>query len=382
MLYIVNEGESMSVSKRGNGSWEVRYRDPEGKHRSKSFRTKDLARKYEISVRDSIQKGVFSTPVKTKITLEELFNTYMSSNSHFKPKTRADLYSLWNYLIKPEFGNVPISALNLEKIHKWINKSVNGSTAITSGARMGKALGYLTRILDFALDLGYINANPMLKSNGKPLKITLPQSDKTRLTQALSLPQLKALSAECYGYEELVMLLGTCGLRWAEAVGLRASDFKSKATRLEITRTLSEQSGIFTPQTTKTGKHRTIYVPESLSSQIWMRIKNLEPDELVFTNSVGNPLSNSGFRNRVYNPAIERSGIPKITIHDLRHTAASLAISNGANIKVISRMLGHSDASMTLRVYSHAFDDDMKKLSDDIDTQLRSSEPTHLRRIV
>jgi integrase len=113
-----------------------------------------------------------------------------------------------------------------------------------------------------------------------------------------------------------------------------------------------------------------------------MRIKNLEPDELVFTNSVGNPLSNSGFRNRVYNPAIERSGIPKITIHDLRHTAASLAISNGANIKVISRMLGHSDASMTLRVYSHAFDDDMKKLSDDIDTQLRSSEATHLRRIV
>jgi integrase len=372
----------VSVNKRSNGSWEVRYRDPEGKHRSKSFRTKELAKKYEISVRDSIQKGMFSTPKNQKITLGEIFDLYLESNSHFKPKTLADLNSLWNYLISPEFGNVPVGSMNLEKIQKWVNTSVNGSKAITSGPRMGKALGYLTRILDFALDLGYLTKNPMLKANGKPMKIALPRTDKTRLTHALSVSQLKSLSDECYGYEDLVLLLGTCGLRWAEAVGLRTSDFSNKATKLEIQRTLTEVSGKFTEQSTKTGKNRTIYIPESLAILIWQRIQSFEPEQLVFTNNFGKPLANSNFRRRIFNPAITRSGVPKITIHDLRHTAASLAISNGANIKVVSRLLGHADASMTLRVYSHAFDDDMKNLSSDIDSQLMAKGESHLRRIV
>ena len=48
-----------------------------------------------------------------------------------------------------------------------------------------------------------------------------------------------------------------------------------------------------------------------------------------------------------------------MTPHDLRHTAASLAISAGANVKAVQRMLGHASASMTLDVYSDLFDDDL-----------------------
>jgi integrase len=55
---------------------------------------------------------------------------------------------------------------------------------------------------------------------------------------------------------------------------------------------------------------------------------------------------------------------PRITAHDLRHTAASLAISAGANVKVIQRMLGHASATMTLDVYADLFDGDFTAVAD------------------
>jgi len=50
---------------------------------------------------------------------------------------------------------------------------------------------------------------------------------------------------------------------------------------------------------------------------------------------------------------------PRLTVHELRHTAASLAVSSGANVKAIQRMLGHKSAAMTLDLYSDLFDDDL-----------------------
>jgi integrase len=57
-----------------------------------------------------------------------------------------------------------------------------------------------------------------------------------------------------------------------------------------------------------------------------------------------------------------------VTIHDLRHTAASMAISAGANVKAVQRMLGHASAAMTLDTYADLFDDDLDAVSDRLDS--------------
>jgi integrase len=57
--------------------------------------------------------------------------------------------------------------------------------------------------------------------------------------------------------------------------------------------------------------------------------------------------------------AVARSGVPRLTPHDLRHTAASLAISAGAKVKAVQRMLGHASAAMTLDTYADLFDEDL-----------------------
>ena len=62
--------------------------------------------------------------------------------------------------------------------------------------------------------------------------------------------------------------------------------------------------------------------------------------------------------------ALSTAGLPKMTFHDLRHTAASLAVSVGANVKAVQRMLGHASAAMTLDTYADLFDDDLNAVAD------------------
>ena len=92
-------------------------------------------------------------------------------------------------------------------------------------------------------------------------------------------------------------------------------------------------------------------------------------DDLVFTDLRGGVLRNSNWRARVFQPAVEKcqkadDTFPSITPHDLRHTAASLAVSAGANVKAVQRMLGHAKASMTLDVYADLFDEDLDGVAD------------------
>ena len=83
-----------------------------------------------------------------------------------------------------------------------------------------------------------------------------------------------------------------------------------------------------------------------------------DPDQLIFTDRRGGPIRHDNFRNRVFTPAVRRSlpaDVQGLRWHDLRHTCASLLIGAGANILLISKVLGHSKPSMTLDVYGHLF---------------------------
>jgi integrase len=75
--------------------------------------------------------------------------------------------------------------------------------------------------------------------------------------------------------------------------------------------------------------------------------------EWVFSDSSGGPLRKSNFIRRSFKPMLLRAALPNIKFHALRHTAATLLLSQGTNPKVVQEMLGHSRVSMTLDTYSH-----------------------------
>jgi integrase len=363
----------MSVKQRKNGSWEFRYRDPEGVHRSRSFRRKSEAVAFENSVRDSIYRGIYQVPIDKKITVEEIYKQYLKSKRSLKPKSIEEIKTIWNHIISPTFAKTQASSINSERIYKWIDESAFGDAPKTSAYRMNKALGYFSRMMDFAIEHGYLAKNPLLRPNGKQIKVKTVETNNRRLTKALSSSELKELASHCGERKDMILLMGMCGLRWAEIVGLRVGDFSKGCEKLKISRTLSEIGGIFHETTTKTGQDRIIFIPIHLAAMLRKRISKLNMDDLVFANDRGKPLHNSNFRTRVLLPGIKNAGVPKVTLNDLRHTAASIAISNGADITSVARMLGHSDTSMTLKRYSHFYDSNMLKLSQRMNELLEAS---------
>jgi integrase len=89
--------------------------------------------------------------------------------------------------------------------------------------------------------------------------------------------------------------------------------------------------------------------------------------DLVFTAPEGGVLRNTNFRPRFFDPAAEKVGLLGLTPHELRHTAASLAIAAGANVKAVQLMLGHASAAMTLDIYAGLFADDLDAVADRLD---------------
>ncbi len=116
--------------------------------------------------------------------------------------------------------------------------------------------------------------------------------------------------------------------------------------------------------TPKTHQRRTVPVPRSLSDAMADHMATKTPDAFVFTAEKGGVLRLRNWRRDVFDPATVAAGLTGLTPRDLRHTAASLAVSAGANVKAVQRLLGHASAAMTLDVYSGLFDDDLAALAD------------------
>jgi integrase len=107
-------------------------------------------------------------------------------------------------------------------------------------------------------------------------------------------------------------------------------------------------------------EHRPIPIPGFLVDALRDQTRGRGGDDPVFYGSRTKIwLRNHTFRNGWFDPAACEIGLDGLTPHELRHTAASLAVSAGANVKAVQRMLGHASASITLDVYADLFDDDL-----------------------
>jgi integrase len=170
--------------------------------------------------------------------------------------------------------------------------------------------------------------------------------------------------------------MGYCGLRFGEAVALRAKDVQGGKITVRASVTKVTKRG-YVEDTTKT--HRTRWVPvpaffwESLESYAWRARRdpssNLEveadPEQLVFPGRSGGYLTNFEYRKQS-DLAAKDIGVPDLVPHELRHTCASLAIAAGANVLAVQRLLGHDTATMTLDTYGHLFSDDLTKVAESL----------------
>jgi integrase len=142
------------------------------------------------------------------------------------------------------------------------------------------------------------------------------------------------------------------------------SDVDPLRRRLNVARSVTEVAGRMVFGEPKSHHARSVPVPRGLAEELAAACVRKRPDDLIFTAPEGGVLMLRNWRRRVFEPAAQVAGLDGLTPHGLRHTAASLAVAAGANVKAVQRMLGHASAVMTLDVYAGLFDDDLDAVAD------------------
>ena len=187
------------------------------------------------------------------------------------------------------------------------------------------------------------------------------------------------MAEACPPYGTLIRVLAYTGLRWGEVVALTAGRVDLRRRRIEVVEAITEVHGHVITGTTKNHQWRSVPIPRFLADELADHVTGKVPGDLLFTAPEGGVLRNTNFRPRFFDPAAEAAGLPGLTPHELRHTAASLAIAAGANVKAVQQMLGHASAAMTLDIYAGLFADDLDAVADQLDRAFARTSADQMR---
>jgi integrase len=361
-----------------SSKWQVRYIDPAGRERSKTFRRKVDAEKYLIHIEAQKQRAEWINPELSATPFGEWAARWLATRSHLKPKTRAGYESLFRAWVLPAFGNTRLDRIEPMAVEAWI---VDMGRAGLSASRIRQAHQALSAPLKAAVRNRYLASNPAAG-------VSLPRARRKeqRFLDAQQLDDLAQAIAE--PYSTFVYLLGYGGLRWGEATALRRRRIDVLRARVEIAESVAEVGGKLMYGPTKTYRSRTVTLPRSLRDMLNTHLTEHVapgPDALVFTatgrtyktttTNPGTPLRNTNFTQRVWKPAVTAAGLRDgLRIHDLRHTAAALMIAAGAHPEHIKRHLGHSSIMVTMDLYGHLLPSEAEEIADRLDDMLRGSQ--------
>jgi len=254
--------------------------------------------------------------------------------------------------VPPAWGDYQLADVTHADVATWVARlRTQGSAPGT----VRQAHRVFSLLLDLAVRDGRIPRNPAER-------VPLPRIVRGE-PRFLTRDQVEMLADAAGEDGDVVRLLATTGLRFGELAALRVRRVDFLRKRLTIAESATEVAGELVFGTPKTHEQRIVPLPAELVEPLALRCEGKQPDDLLMTTPAGTPLRLRNWRRMVWNPAVEAAGLSGITPHDLRHTAASLAVASGAHAKSVQRMLGHASAAMTLDVYSGLFDDDLSDLA-------------------
>lgn len=339
----------------------------DGKQHTRRFRTEVEAEQWVGTERGKVVTNQWVAPDVGADTFGVVAEQWLLTKSHRKPKTLAGYRSLLDTVVLPKWGETPLKAIAYAALSAWL------SGLPLSASRVRQAHQLIGAVYKFALKAGLAYKNPAAEFDRRH---DLPEEREAE-RHYLTLTQLLDLARETGRFEPVTLVLGFCGIRFGEAIALRRQDIRDQELVIRRSATYVQGRGMVETDT-KTKRTRHVPVP----APVWdvMDLPN-DGDALVFPGKNG--FLTLGEYRWVFDKAVQRlqdaarakraeeaaSGkpttpeFPAISPHSLRHSCASLAISAGANVKVVQRMLGHATAAMTLDLYGHLFDDDLSAVA-------------------
>lgn len=350
---------------KGETRYRVRYRKPDGTQTDKrGFKRKIDATNWAAKqVTVAKAEGTFIDPQAGKATIGSLWPAWLASKKlKCKPSYIESLEREWHTRVEPKWGKRELASITRGEVQEWVTLLHDGITdkggesiKPVSATVILRATGILSGIFRQAQRDRLIVSNPC-DDVDKPRK-------RRKEHRYLTVDELIRLADESDWRRLIVLTLGLTGIRWGEMAGLQVGDVDLERHRLWIRRSATEVRRRIVVDTPKSDQWRQVVFPDLLEEPLRELCEGRRADDILFTAPDG------GYVRRTHGPnttsswfywARRRAGIEgDMTVHDLRHTAASLMVKSGANVKAVQNQLGHSSAAMTLDVYADLFDDDL-----------------------
>lgn len=335
-------------------------KDANGKRiliKKRGFKSKREAEKALREAQVSADKGVFVKPTKTKYSeyVKEWFSTRQNKLSRM---TISVSEININQHIIPHIGHIPLSELNVLHIEKFLRDLRDKSLA---EGTIKKIFSLVSSSLISAVKKDLIPKNVAALAENKPKVKRKPVEVWDEQDVRHFLQVVRESGSRYYIAFHLAL---TTGMRQGEILGLRWQDIDFKRNLISVRQTLSHDGKEFgIPKTESSIRSITIdsNTLEALKQHQTVVSKEKEDNagiyqdhDLVACTASGTPCRPRDLDKR-WVKLRDKSGLRKITFHDLRHTHASLLLKSGAHPKVVSERLGHSSIQITLDLYSHLF---------------------------
>lgn len=307
-----------------------------------------------------------------KITFGEFALKWLQNYARGKRNSTFESYEMIvkKHLI-PAIGHLRLRSINAEVLNGYYQQKLRAGRLDRNGRPSGEPLSpstvnyhhrVLRRILSSAVKANLIPQNPAEKAE-PPTKSEQPK--RNFLTAQEARHFLRVAKESGSRYYPLYLAALTTGMRAGELFGWRWSDVNLENASARVIQTLEKpgKNPVFGITKSNAGRH-ILLVPELVAALRELKQKVEEERELmgdsyrdydlVFTVPGGAPIDKGNLARRDFKPLLERAGLPSIRFHDLRHSAASILLEMGVHPKIVAEMLGHSQISITMDIYSHA----------------------------
>lgn len=374
-----------AIEKLGEGSFRARWRDPDGRRKSRSFKRERDARRFLADQQNAMQHGTYIDDAAGKITFAEWAEHYFALASKRLARTSyaRDVTYLNSYIL-PRWGRSPLTKITKADVERWVVELAADGQGTTGGTlapgTVEKIYQTFRKVMRAAMEDDRIarlpcpEHPPIARRKHKAVRFIV-EAEVQRLALAIA-PR----------YSAMIYVAAYGGFRIGELCALRLDDVDWEQGYIRVDEGLTDVDGRLEFECPKTSRGRRI-VPmadlalERLKEHIEQYVGWGDPTALLFTGRDGAVVRPSNWRRRHFNPASIRSGLAPLTPHHLRHTAASLFIAEGANPWMLAEILGHRDTRMIDLVYGHLFEKDRQALRLRMSRRAKEAAADNVRRL-
>ena len=364
-----------TIRKRPDGRWEARLVLPDGQRKSLYGKTRqEVVQRLD---RERLRREQGLASLNERQTVAEYLREWIEAKRYrVRQNTAIRYFAEVRLRLIPGLGKIVLAKLTPQHLQSLYARLLASGT---SRSMVAYCHHVLYTALEEAMRLGLVVRNVA--------DLVDPPRKSRREMAVYDEDQARKLIATASGdrFEALGVLVLATGMRQGELLALRWSEVNLEKATLTVLATLQQYPGQrpSREETKTTHSARVIALPQTVVKLLVQHRKAQQNEQarlgpawnardLVFPNTIGNPMHASSFRSRWWRALVRKAGLPYIRFHDLRHTAATLLLGRGVPVKVVSEMLGHANVSITLNMYGHVLPHMQQQAAQTMDAILSS----------